>query len=175
MINTIFKTMSDIIKTVTGVQEVIKANPNAPSPQGEYASLYIMTDVNHRYMGTVKRVWNKNTQQLDESVTYPLNIHVTINFYRGEAAENASKLVRAPYLSDVSMMLARNKIGWIGNDPIQDLTGLQSQSFEKRAVIRVNLIKDAVLNGSVNDIQEVTITVKDEDSNKLSEITLKEK
>ena len=134
-----------------------------------------MTDASHRYMGTVKREWNKDTDQLDETVTYPLNIHVTINFYRGNAVENASKLVRAPYLSNVAWILAKNKIGWVGNDPIQDLTALQSQSFEKRAVIRVNLIKDATIKASVNDIQEVTIKTLSEDSNTLSEIILKGK
>ena len=92
---------------------------------------------------------------------------MTINFYRGEAIANATKLIGCYRLPGIHAELLRAGLGWGGHQPVQNLTALQSNRQEQRSAIVVTLVGEEVASEVVNSIEATRLTVEDEKTNVL--------
>lgn len=136
----IFSAIREVILTVSGVDEVIEANPNAHSPKGTYATVMIAQSARPTSMGTVSQKIINDGRDMTVTNKYPVVWECTVNFYRGDAFGNASKLLRMQYLPVIADYFLERGIGLVDCSNLNNLTALQSSNFEQRAVITISLV-----------------------------------
>lgn len=175
----LFDVVREIILTVTGIPECILADPNAPSPDGVYASVEPMLSLRQRGQANVYRadsapvsspIGSVNNLIVDARAQVIANC--SINFYRGDPRYNASKLLQCNKRSDISTLLFQNKIGWGGTDQINDLTVLQSNQYEQRAQVTIRLMYELSDPVEINAIYSAQIVVENENGDELSNVTI---
>lgn len=175
----LFDVIRQIILTVTGVPECILADPNAPSPKGVYASVEPMLSVRQRGQANIHRsdtapvtspIGPVNNSIVD--VRAQVIVNCSVNFYRGDARNNASKLFQCNKRPDISALLFQNGIGWNGTDQINDLTALQSNRKEQRSQVTLRLMYELSDPVEINAIYSVQIITENEDGDELSNITI---
>lgn len=164
----IYKIVREIILQVTGVPTVIRSNPNAPSPDGEYCAVSVTQPTSQRSEPAVRM---SNIQQPDgwTGVRHELvancETDVSINFYRGNAHEYARKLFGANKLPSVSELLYRKEVRWLKSSAVNNLNALQSENWESRAQISVTMMYKEVSYEDTNAIYKVPIQIQDEKGN----------
>lgn len=166
----IFRSLSSIIQTVTGVKDVILANPNNPSPSGAYASILIAQSASPTSSGTLKSKVSDDQMNVEITNRYPVVWECTINFWRGDAIANASKLVRAQYLPIVSDTLLSKNMGWVNCSDVINLTALQSSNFEQRAQVTIKITTFEEVKQTVNTILSAKISFENEQSQLLQTV-----
>lgn len=175
----LFDILRPIIMTVTGVPECILADPNAPSPQGEYASVEPLLSIRQRGQANIIRtdtapvtspIGPVNNSNVD--VRAQVIANCSINFYRGDARYRASRLLQANKRPDISVILFQNKIGWNGAEPINDLTALQSNQREQRAQITIRLMYEIIDPVIINAIYSAQLIVENEKGDELLNVTV---
>lgn len=165
----LFDIVRQIIMTVTGVPECILADPNAPSPSGEYASVEPMLSLGQRGQANTYR---ENTSPVTSPIGDVNNVSVdtraqvmarcSVNFYRGDARYRASRLMQCNKRPDISALLFKNKLGWNGVEPVNDLTALQSNQYEQRSQITLKLMYELLDPVEINAIYSAQIIVENE-------------
>lgn len=165
-----------IITTVTGLDggHVIPADDNEQSPSGAYASIKIGASRGQRGQANIV---TSNTalvsspigdvRDVDHDIRPQLTVDVAINFYRGSAIENATKLFQANKRPDISAILYAAKVGWRNAGAINDLTALQSKEREERSQITLTLMYEGSQTVTTNAIYQVTIAVENENGDTL--------
>lgn len=171
----LFDILRPIIITVTGVPECILADPNAPSPNGEYASVEPSQSIRQRGQANIIRT---DTAPVSSPIGLVNNLNVdvraqiiancSINFYRGDARGRASRLFQANKRPDISVILFQNNLGWNGTEAINDLTALQSNRQEQRAQITIRLMYETTDPVVINAIYSAQIIVENENGDELS-------
>ena len=150
----LFDILRPIIITVTGVPECILADPNAPAPGGEYASVEPLLSIRQRGQANIIRT---NTAPVSSPIgpVNDLNVDVraqiiancSINFYRGDARFRASRLLQAN----------------------NDLTAIQSNRQEQRSQITIRLMYETTDPVIINAIYSAQIIVQNEKGQILSD------
>lgn len=159
----IFDILRPIVILVTGVPECILANPNAESPLGEYASINPIVSVGNRGQPNVVRTTSALPESVDNSIRRQMTCTAWVNFYRGDTRYRASLLKGCNKRSDISTTLFLAKLGWNGEGPVNNLTALQSDNYESRAQIQINLWFDQTDLITINSIEKASIVVEYED------------
>jgi hypothetical protein len=175
----IYKVLREIILTVTGCPVVIRSNPNAPSPDGEYCAVSVSQPVTQRGQAIVR---TKNTApvtspigdvvDVEFDVRSQLIMSASCNFYRGEAHQYARQLFQANKRPDIQALLFTNKIGWNGCEPVNNLNALQSEDWENRAQVTVRLMFEDSSVIDNNAIYSASATVENEDGDILEEFDI---
>lgn len=169
----IFQVLRPHIERVSGREQVILANQNKNSPIGEYASVQIRTDVGERGQANIiKRNVPGNLVQ-DEVRSQQVVTCVT-EFYRGDAQEDAAKLLQMGRRQDVVWDLFKHKMSIRNIGRVMDLTALQSSNFEQRARVEIYLWMEGVGTYEVNNILAVEVQVQNEQGDILQEIDVTE-
>jgi len=162
----LFKILRPIIITVTGVNEVILADPNAPAPTGTYAAVRPRQSVSERGQANIYH-YDLPESAVRTDVRAQIVARCDINFYRGDAMLYAEKLKECHKRDDVRWTLFKNKIGWAGTEPVNNLTALQASNWEPRAQITVKLWYESSTTVDVNNIEQVTVSIQNEEGNTL--------
>lgn len=157
----LFQVFREIILTVTGVPEVILADQNAPSPNGEYAVVEPKMSVGERGQANVITT-NGLDRDVNIDVRSQLSAQVTVNFYRGDSRTRAEKLKQCNKRPDIQALLFTNKVGWAATTAVRNLTALQSDDRESRAQIEITAWFEDSDVVNVNCIEKVPLTVEDE-------------
>jgi len=167
-----------LVKIITGLpdKQVIAGNQSKPSPQGEYATVKVVSD---QPRGQANQVLTPSapvtvpglgtiTDYIETTKTQKI-VQIDINFYRGRAKSLASSLAEANKRHVVSAFLWAKKLGWQRVGPVQNLTELEQAGFESRAQVSLYLyIEDAVVD-TINKIYRVEYNMKSESMETLTE------
>ena len=165
---TVFKALRQIVLKLTGVNECYLADQNTPAQSGTYATIRVAQSIRPASKGGVFRSYDKEKRTVTEQIKSPVIYSATVNFYRGDAQRNASQLINCSRLSSIHEILLRNGLGWVDTDPVQNLTALQSNEQEQRAVITIRLVGTQIISETVNTIEAIpSITGEDERTNVL--------
>lgn len=163
----IFDVLRPIIMSVTGVPECILEYTGlqspAPSPQGVYAAVRPQQSITQRGQANINRKAGVLAQTQEVDVRAQILCKAWVNFYRGDAPALASRLHQCNKRPDVSAALYRAKLGWMGTDAVNNLTELQSENMESRAMIAINLSYETSDPVVINSIESVAIEVQYED------------
>ncbi len=166
----LFNIMRQIVLIVTGVPEVILANPNAPSPKGEYASIKPKQSISQRGQANIHRKTSTTSQSQDEDVRAQIIAECSINFYRGDSArDRAERLFQCNKRSDISALLFRNGLGWNREGPINDLDALQSNNWEQRAQISIFVMYETTSEITINSIESAEWEIQYENGTVVAE------
>lgn len=166
----VFKVFSKVVRDATQVHTVVRANTPDEAPKGEYCSILISSQVEPKAKGEKKRTTSKDGQTITTTIRIPIIYRITLNFYRGNAIANATKMIHCSRLPTINARLFKADLGWVGSESVMNLTDLQSGRMEERASIVVNLIGTLVQEETVNTILSVGLTVEDEKRNQLLKI-----
>lgn len=169
----LFSVLRRIIMRVTGVPECVYANGNGIMPTGEYATLLIAQSGSPQSMGYIKQKVSQDGRDVTTTNVYPVSWEVTVNFWRGKAFERASKLLRMQNLPLVTDELNAAGIGLVDCSQVINLTALQSQSFEQRAVVTLTVTTTEEVSETVGVILFCKVGVQDESGNTLEEFDIK--
>lgn len=171
----IYKVVREIVLQVTGVPTVIRSNPNAPSPDGEYCAVSVTQTTRQRSEPAVRMT---NVPQTEGSIEWIGVRHeliancetdVSINFYRGAAHEYARKLFGANKLPSISELLYRKEIRWLKSSPVNNLNALQSENWESRAQLSITMMYKEISYEDTNAIYKVPIELQNEKGEVIAE------
>lgn len=164
----IFDILRPIIMTVTGVPECILeytgTTSPAPSPEGIYAAVRPQQSITQRGQANINRSAGTVAQTQQVEVKAQILCKAWINFYRGDAVSLALRLHQCNKRPDVSSILYKAGLGWMGTDAVNNLTELQSENMESRAMIAINLSYETSDPVVINSIEFVPIEVQYEDA-----------
>lgn len=163
----IFEAIKKVVERLTGVQ-AFSANQNDIAPRGAYATILVMQSAVATSRGTVKQKIINDGNDAVVTARYPVTWTVTINFWRGKAIENATRMLNLFYLPATSDELFAKGIGLVNCSTVQNLTALQSKSFEERAVITLTLTTFEEISEQVGVIRKFGISVENEDGKELA-------
>lgn len=169
----IFEAIKKVVERLTGVQ-AFSANQNDISPRGAYATILVMQSAVATSRGTVKQKIINDGNDAVVTARYPVTWTVTINFWRGKAIENATRLMNIFYLPATSDELLASGVGLVNCSNVQNLTALQSKSFEERAVITLTLTTFEEISEQVGVIRKFGISVENEDGKELAKYPTEE-
>lgn len=173
--------VNTIIATVTGLanDHIIPADDNEESPDDAYASIKIGASRGQRGQANIIK---SNTalvsspigdvRDVNHDVRAQITVDVAINFYRGNAIENATKLFQANKLPTISDLLFTANIGWKGAGAINDLTALQSKEREERSQITLTLLYEQSQSVITNAIYQVQVVVENENGDTIQTETV---
>ena len=159
------KAVRAIVMKVSGLEQVYLADQANMAPSGAYATIRVSQSYSATAIGGTRSSYNKKDRTITTDVFCPVRYDIAVNFYRGTALDYAQSLINCSRLPSVHATLLKNKLGWAGNDPVQNLTALQSSQQEERAAIVLHLIGTKRLSETVNTIEAASVTVEDEKTN----------
>lgn len=168
----LFNIIRPIVLLVTGVPECILTNPNANSPSGDYAAVAPKSNVTSRGQANIVSKNKAGPIDIDVTIKRQLIAQCSVQFYRGEALDYASRLIDCNKRSDVSRMLYQAGVGWNRTGTVNNLSGLQSDNQENRSQISLFLMYEEIDETSVNSIERIQIQVQNEDVQVLETIEL---
>lgn len=154
---------------VSGVPELILANPNRPAPIGDYASLQIRQHQDERGQANITRRTLPDNR-IEETVKAQVAMTCALEFYRGKAHEYASRILQINKRQDVTWPLFKHNISIRNTGPILDLTALQSNNYEPRARIDLYLWLEESNTYEVNNILGVNASVQSETGATLADV-----
>lgn len=164
----LFNILRPIVLSVTGVPECILANQKrpdgsqVPAPTGEYAAIQPQQTVTQRGQADIKRV-AKPGALMDVEVRAKIACTAWVQFYRGDTRSYAQRLHQCNKRPDISALLFKNNLGWSGTSAVNNLTALQSENFESRAQIAINLWYETSDPIEINTIERISGEVQYED------------
>lgn len=163
----LFQILREIIITVTGVPECILVNQNKKGPRGEYATIQPQQSIAERGQANIVRV-PKPGALMDTEVRAKIACTAWVNFYRGDTRTQATKLKQCNKRPDISALLFKNNLGWVGTSVVQNLTALQSENYESRSQIAINLWYETSDTVEINTIERINGSVEYEDGTTVS-------
>jgi len=167
----IFDVMQVVVVAVSGldINNVIPADDNQQAPAGPYASIKVGASRGQRGQANII---TSNTDpvsspigdvlDVNHDIRPQLTVDVAINFYRGSALESASSIYQANKRPDISAALFLAGLGWKGSSAVSNLTALQSNEREERALITVTLLHEKSQVVTTNAIYTVQIAIENE-------------
>lgn len=162
----IFESIKEIVERLTGVP-AFAANQSDISPRGAYATIMPVRSAVATARGIIKQKVVNDGNDIIVTAHYPVTWEVTINFWRGNAIANATRLLNIFYLPNTSDILFSKGIGLVNCSNVMNLTALQSKSFEERAVITLTLTTFEEISEQVGVIRRFGISVEDEEGKEL--------
>jgi len=165
----LFNIIRPVILSVTGVPEVILANPNIPAPAGEYAAVLPKQSVSQRGQANIYGSNSVATNTVDVDVRAQAVAECSVNFYRGDAPYRAELLQQANKRPSVSSALFKAGVGWQRTGAVNNLRFLQADNWENRAQISMYLMYEETVHDIVNSIESVQVVVEDSATNELAD------
>jgi hypothetical protein len=151
---------------------VILADPNAPSPVGEYVSVEPKQSLSQRGQANIHRATSVTPESVDVDVRAQVMVEVSLNFYRGNARDRAERLLQANKRPDVSAILFKAGLGWNRENGINNLTTLQSNNYEQRAQMSIFLMYETTDPIVINSIESVEVSVENAKAEVLETFTV---
>lgn len=179
--NDIYDLVHSIVALTTGLanDHIIPADDNEKSPDNAYASIKIGASRGQRGQANIIK---SNTglvaspigqvHDVNHDVRAQITVDVSVNFYRGSALENATKMFQANKLPTISGLLFTANIGWKGANAINDLTALQSKEREERAQITITLLYEQTQSEITNAIYSTEVIAENEDGDVIQTETI---
>jgi hypothetical protein len=170
----LFQILRPIVVNVTGVAQVILANQSTKAPTGEYCTIEPFSNLTQLGRGHLKREnipavdGDSNFEDLGETLTVSMEAVMSVNFYRGNAQDYAQKLMFCDQRSAVSEYLFENVVGWMGCDPVNNLTMLNSGQYEQRSQMNIRVRFKQEQTDSIQAIYEASWIAEDENANELA-------
>lgn len=164
-----FQVLRPIVELVTGVPTCILADQNQLAPKGPYATIRPRQFISERGQANIY-TRDIPDNKVETDVRSQIIAVCSVNFFRGEAAMWAEQLKECHKRPDVMVMLCKAKIGWGGNDPVNNLTSLQSSNWEQRAQIGIRLWYETQDISTINNILSATATFEDQHARTFQEI-----
>ena len=174
----LFDILRPIIIAKTGVPECILADPNAPSPKGDYASIEPFSNIVEIGTGgqTQKEIdsadGNPNFKDIELTVKSSQEVQVSINFYRGNARDYAVKVNQIDKFPSVHEAMLINGLGWMRTGAVNNLTTLNQGNYEPRAQVDVFLRRMERATETVQSIYVVSGQAQDQYGNVLGEFEI---
>lgn len=143
----LFQIMRPIVETVTGLTQVILADPNAPAPLGEYCAIRPKQSIAERGQANIYYTDDGTNPDVSVDVRAQIVCEMLLEFYRGEALSYAELIKQANKRPDISLALYKatpQPIGWQRTSNVINLTALQSDNFEQRAQISIYLLYELI-------------------------------
>ena len=175
----LFAVVRKMVMLVTGLDDVIIRDPNIGSPTGEYcavevagpARIFAKPGSRMYKVGPVASPIG-NVYDVGQEVKTHVIRDVALNFYRGTANDHAIKILGAPRRMDVHELLLRNSLGWVSTGPVNDLTALQSGSYEQRAEVTMVIASLETQSVQSNAIYQSSLSVQNEDGTEMTTETI---
>lgn len=120
----------DSINASLSIGDVIVANPNAPRPAGDFATVYT-AEMTATGMRDIE--YASNGQDLDEKVVRMFEARMSINFFRDNARQNAAIYASSLAMNSIVDLFNQERVGVIRFSGIRDLTQIFNSSHEERA------------------------------------------
>jgi hypothetical protein len=164
----LFDVLRPHIVSVTGVSECILADPNAPAPDGNYCAVepfssFVEVGQRGQKQELVDSVdGNTDYQDIKITVMSCKEVTVSINFYRGDARDQAAKVAQMNMLPSVAESMLINGLGWLGVSPARNLTELNQGLFEPRYQIDLYLLMRTEISETVQAIYTAGVEVQNE-------------
>lgn len=157
----IFNVVRQIVIIASKVPECILADPNAPAPDGAYAS--VEPKLNPRQHGQAYVVYSNASESgsVITEVKRQLLVDCSINFYGIDSYDYAEYMHDACRIPTVSDLLYNSKLGWLGTQPVNNLTALQNNAWEQRRQITLNLVYETTTSITDNAIERVPFDIVD--------------
>lgn len=124
------KLVRDSINQSITIDEVIVANPNAPRPKNDFATVYTaeMTPIGMRDVE-----FSTNANDLDEKIVRMFEARISLNFYRLNARLNAALYASSLAMNSLVVLFNAANVGVIRYSGIRDLTQIFNHAHEERA------------------------------------------
>ena len=156
--NELYLIMQPIVKTVTGLVNVILADPNAESPLGEYCSIRPKHSIAQRGQANIIKTTGVAPATANWDVRPQIICEMLLEFFRGEALSYAELMLQANKRIDIGEALFKatpQPIGWQRAGNVINLTALQSDNWEQRAQLSIFVMYELISTG--NDINVESI------------------
>lgn len=169
----LFEIIRPMIVTATGVPECILADPNAPSPDGEYAVIELLpiTQVGQggqKYDEIDAVDGNPDFKDLEVTIRQSQEIQVSVNFYRGAARDYAPRLMQAANIPSINESLIRHRLGWMRTGPVNNLTALNQGNYEPRAQIDIFIRRMDEIKSTVQQIYSAAYEAENENGDTIA-------
>lgn len=168
----LFHFFRPLLIRVTGVPEIILADPNAPAPQGSYGALRI-DDHSRQFGQAIQRQVVTDKKTIVTEIDRQLVRSMTINFYRTGALEYAHKIAEFQKFPSVIDEMKRKRIGVDYVGPVQNLTTLFAGVHEERTSVNIDVWHNSVITDEVNTIEHANLTIEDEKARKIAQFDVK--
>lgn len=154
---TINKFVRDSINYIVDINNYsIAAKQNAPRPVTSYASVDIML---------IKQIgWEESTfvdrtadVDIDETVEGSREIMCSLQFYRDDAIDNASKVRIGLLRNSIQEQFRASDLGLVSRSDVRDISEPLENGWEKRAQLDIVLSATGTDNDIVRSIQTLTI------------------
>lgn len=154
----IFELVRTIIHQYDDNLVCIKADQNAPAPNGLYASIRVQHDTED--LGSPTKTQTITTEGITTEYIRQLKYQVNINFYRTGALDACNFLLNVHRLESVATQLLLHNVGWGGTSKAHNLSALQSTELEERANITLYLYIGGIVTDKTNYIDNEKFTFK---------------
>ena len=163
------KLVRDSINQSILISDVIVANPNAPRPKNDFATVYT---AEMAPIGSRDVEYSSSQDDLDEKVLRMFEARISINFFRDNARLNAALFVSSLPSNSLLTMYNDAGVGITRHAPIRDLTQVFNSSHEERAQVdlflnfeltapveKVTGVDFVRINGDIDNGNEVVDTI----------------
>ncbi len=164
--------LADAVVTATGLDadKVIIANQDAPRPSGSYATVFVTPA---RKLGTDRVELDElPLKDFDEKISGHREVLTSINFYRNEAFDNASKFETQLQSNGLIEFFKANGLGFKSVSDIRDLSEVIKKKWEQRAQIDLTIYAITNFSGTVMSIEEVNVDGIAESGNEQTNINI---
>lgn len=155
-----FSTIRRFVQLVTQLSDVIETFDNRPAdkmPLGEYCSISMSDAV--PYGRPINERAEIDDISFHRKIKQQKTMEITLNFYRDNAFELASKMQGSDELDNVNLLLQQNAIGIKKIHTAKRLPKLQSAKYEERAMIKIEIYFEDVAIETVPKLNNVGIEV----------------
>jgi hypothetical protein len=166
--------MQPIVQTVTGLTNVILADPNAESPLGEYCVIRPKQSITQRGQANIIKTTGVAPATANWDVRPQIICEMSLEFFRGEAMSYAELMMQANKRIDISEALYKavpQPIGWQRAGNAINLTALQSDNWEQRAQISIYVMYELISTGNdinVESIEKVPFEILDAEGDEIA-------
>lgn len=164
----LFDVLRQVVLISTGLENCVLADQNAPSVKGEYATIKPNQTVNQRGQANVSRSSVPGVPTVNIDIRSQVISTCSVNFYRGNARNNALKLKQCNKRPDVSEILFKAGVGWNHAGPVNDISALQSGNIEQRTQLNLFVMYELLTQTTQNSIERITLIGEDRNGDVLS-------
>ena len=177
--NELYEIIRPIVIAVTGVPQVILADPNRQAPSGVYITVEPQQTVDERGQANVIRTNVPSTTPvgLDDvqvDVRAQVIAQCSINVFTRKTGKTnpgaryiAGKLKQADKRPDVMASLINANVNWLRTSAVQNLSALQSRKWDSRAQIDIFLGYETSDVTTINAIYQTSWAIEDDKANTL--------
>lgn len=158
----VYDIIKPVIQDATGLRMIIPARSNVPSPTGSYGVIDVLTNTSERGQANILTKYIKSDRQVERTILPQVQISVVVEFYRDKAHHYARQLLQLGKRDSARWELFKNGLSVRGTGGIIDLTALQSNNYEQRARITIELWGNYKFIERINTVERLYISTENE-------------